>query len=173
MAWSATPRSIEYDDDQKLDRMVGMAGPSMPEPPDYPPGCCFTVGANDLKKAGLDDGKLGDTAHFAAMATVTSVMVDPKYCRIECEITQLAGEDGKFVDLENPAHFSLERSELEKLDLSEDAERGDMLHMIGTVRLDGYHDHEYSDGKMHRLQIVEMCCVEDESAESRAGSREG
>lgn len=153
--------SIAHDDDEMYDRAKGM--PDGYEPPEFPPGMQFTVAMSDLEKIDATGGDPGDTMHFMAMGTVTSIFRGMEDCRIEVEITQLAGEDGKFADLSNPSPIALCRSVLDKIGLDEDVERGDMLHLIGTVRLEDTMEHEF--GHRATLQIVELCEVEDESTE--------
>lgn len=156
--------SLAYDDEELYDCAKGM--PDDYEPPAYPGGCSFQISLADLEKAGAEDGEPGDTMRFAAMAEVTSVFKGLKDCRIELEICLFAGEDGQFFDLTQPAAICLCGPELEKMDLDADAERGDMIHLIGTARLDSTTSSEW--GEMATLQIVEMT-YEDESEESREG----
>lgn len=163
MAWASPKRSIEYNDSEKYDRAVGVERNA----PDYPPGMCFGIPMADLEKAGAEGGDPDDTMHFAAMGEVTNTMRDREGCRIEVELTQFAGEDGKFFELSRPCHICFCGPELEKLEMSDNAERGDMVHLIGTARLESVSDNEFM-GKMASLQITELS-YEDESAESRGG----
>jgi hypothetical protein len=57
---------------------------------------------------------------FAAMGEVTSVFKGMKDCRIEIELQQFAGEDGKFFDLSEPCSICFTNAELEKMDLEAD-----------------------------------------------------
>lgn len=162
MGWAGL-KSVEYSDEEKYDRM---AGPSM-EPPDYPPGLCFMICKDDLVKAGAEGGEPNDTMRFSAMGEVTSVFQGREDCRIEVSLNEFAGEDGKFFDLACPACICLCGPELEKIELSGNAERGDMIHVIGTARLESMSSTEWG-GDMATLQVVEMT-YEDESEESREG----
>jgi len=137
------------------------------EPPEYPSGCCFMLCEADLEKAGLNvGGAIHATTRFSLMGEVTSVFEDANDCRVELCVKQFAGEDGKLFDLEMPGYICLRRSELDKLDIDADAERGDTLHLIGTARLESRSDTEYG-GKSAALQIIEAD-VEDESQEARS-----
>ena len=175
MAFRHTPVSIEFTDDEKLDRMRPFDWSPTPEAPDYPGGCCFSVAEADLEKIGCEGGEPGDTCDFAAMATVTHCMNGLKGSRIELEITELAGEDGKFVTLSAPASISLCDPELEKMDLDADCEVGDMIHLIGTMRLEsvarsrGLPEIGLDGMETATLQIVALTYLEDESTESRGG----
>jgi hypothetical protein len=159
-------KSVAYDDEEMWDMAKGM-GPSY-EPPEYPCGLCLSVSQEDLAKAGAEEGEPGDTMTFSAMGEVTNTFRGIKDCRIEVELTEFAGEDGKFFDLSSPAHICFQGPELEKVEMSDNAERGDTVHLIGEARLESLSDDELGDVKMARLQIVRMT-YEDESAESRAG----
>jgi hypothetical protein len=155
--------SLGYDDDELLDHALKAQGsPSLPE---YPPGCTFSVSHADLERAGLADYAPGDICRFSAMGVVTSVYHGREDCRIELELTQFAGPDGQFADLENPSHISLCDAELDKMDLDDDCERGDTIHLIGKVRVESTFDHEYA-GHTCVLQITDLD-FEDESAEAR------
>lgn len=159
MAWKAL-RSLEFSDDEKLDRMIG------PEPKamDYPMGMQFCISEDDLEKADAEDGDPGDTMRFAAMTTVTNIFRSRDGCSINLEMTEFAGEDGKFFPLSNPTSLCLTDAELEKLGLEPNCERGDTLHLMGTARLE--HTSSTEGGDMCCLQITEMT-FEDESTESR------
>jgi hypothetical protein len=159
-------KSVAYDDEELYDRSRGM----LPDydPPEYPCGLCFCVSKADLEKAGGEGGEPGATMRFSAMGEVTNTFQGIKDCRIEVELTQFAGEDGKFFDLEKPANICFQGPELEKVEMSDNAERGDMVHLIGEARLESITDSEYADCPMASLQIISMT-YEDESAESREG----
>lgn len=134
--------------------------------PDYPPTLCFCIDEKDLEQAGAAGGDIHDTMRFSAMGEVQSVNIRADWTRIELKLCEFAGEDGKFFGLTTPAHICLCDQELEKLDLDADCELGDMLHLIGTARLEGVSRSEFA--KQATLQIVELT-VEDESQESREG----
>lgn len=159
-------KSMEYSDDEKYDRMDRMT--SAPEPPDYPTNLQFSICAEDLSKAGAEDGDIDDILRFSAMGEVTSVSVNRDDTRVEVQIGEFAGADGKFFDLSQPSYICLCGPELEKMELEADCERGDMIHLAGTARMEGSSDTEYG-GNMVRLQITELTFVEDESEESREG----
>lgn len=157
--------SLAHDDDDLYDLSKGM--PKDYEPPEYPPGCCLNIAKEDLERSGAEDGELGDTMRFSAMGEVTSIYKAIDNCRIELQIGEFAGEDGKFFDLSQPTYMCLCERELDKMGLEPDCERGDMLHLIGTARMDSASSTEYG-GDMVCLQIAEMTW-EDESVESREG----
>lgn len=158
--------SMAHDDDQLYDMSQGM--PEGYEPPEYPMGLIFDVKAEDLARCGCEGGEPGDTMDFAAMATVTSIYKDMDGCRIELELTDLAGEDGQFCELSEPGYICLCERCLERLELEADCERGDMIHLIGTARMASRSDTEFG-GERCSLQITDLSYLEDESAESREG----
>lgn len=160
-----SPKSVAYDDDELYDRTRGM--PNGYEPPEYPPGLLFCISKEDLAEAGGEGGDVADVMHFSAMGEVTSVFKSMKDVRIELEVTEFAGPDGKFFDLENPVGVCLCGPELEKIELSDSAERGDLIHLIGSVRIEHASSTEYG-GDMVGLQITDLT-YEDESEESRKG----
>jgi hypothetical protein len=172
VAWTALT-SLEHDDEDRYDLEKGM--PDGYEASDYPSGCCFQISKADLERAGCEGGEPGDTCRFSAMGEVTSIFKSMDGCRIEIELSQFAGEDGKFFALDTDADgvfpsapmICLCQRELEKMGLDADCERGDMIHLIGTARLESTSSTEYG-GDMHCLQITELSC-EDESTESRNG----
>jgi len=156
---------MSYSDDDILDMPAQDS-----DAPEYPCGLCFSISEDDLEKAGESEPEIGAKMRFSAMADVTSVMKYPDGERVELRITDFAGEDGKFFELSMPCCICLTDQELEKLCMDADCRpasddyEGDMLHMIGTVRIDGVARSEF--GSSIRLQITEMS-VEDESEESR------
>ena len=144
------------------------------EPPEYPSGLCFSIPQSVLEEAGADDGEPDDTMRFSVMAKVTSVFRGRDDSRVEMRVMQFAGEDGKFIDVGDDddmpwmcPSICLCGPDLEKLELEADCELSDMLHLIGTVRLESLSNDGFS-GERALLQIVELA-VEDESAESREG----
>ena len=88
-------------------------------------------------------------------------------CRIELQIGEFAGEDGKFFDLSSPCYICLCAPDLEKMEIEASCERGDTIHLIGTARMESSSSTEHG-GDMVCLQVIEMDC-EDESEESREG----
>lgn len=158
-------RSLAYTDDELYDRAKGM--PSDYTPPEYPGGMCFCIPKDDLEKAGGADAAPNQTMRFSAIGEVTNTFQGREDCRIEVELTQFAGEDGKFFELSSPAHICFCGPELEKVEMSDNAERGDMVHLIGTVRVESLSDNEYG-GPTVSLQIIELK-YEDASAQSREG----
>lgn len=157
---------MAHDDDRLYDLSKGM--PDDYEPPEYPGGLCFSLTKEDLAKAGADGGEPGATMRFSAMGEVTSIFKGIDDCRIELEITQFAGEDGKFFEPSQPGCICLCGPELEKMDLEADCERGDLIHLIGTARMESSSSTEWG-GDMVCLQITELTYAEDESQESRGG----
>jgi hypothetical protein len=152
---------MEYSDDEKWDRM---SGPDV-SPPDYPPGLQFSICQDDLTEAGAEDGEPGDTMRFAAMGEVTSIFKGREDCRIEIQIGEFAGDDGKFFDLSEPCYISLCSAELDKMGLDADCERGDMIHLIGEARLENMSSSSYG-GERCMLQVTHLT-FEDESEENR------
>jgi hypothetical protein len=155
--------SMALDDDQIYDLCKGTVEGY--EPPEYPNRLQFSMSAEDFAKADAEGGDPGDTMRFSAMAEVTSVMRGIDDSRIELEISMFAGEDGKFFDLTMPPCICLCGPELEKLGLDDDAERGDLLHLTGMLRMESVSDNEWS-GRRVSLQITDLAFVENESDES-------
>jgi hypothetical protein len=159
-------KSLAYDDEELWDHSKGV--PDNYEPPEYPPGMCFCISKADLEKAGGNDAAPNQTMRFSAMGEVTSTFVGREDCRIEVELSQFAGEDGKFFDLSMPVHICFQSPELAKVEMSDNAETGDMVHLIGEARVESVSDSQFSEGPMVSLQITQMN-YEDESEESREG----
>jgi len=159
----ANLHDMAYDDDDQWDHLKKQA--QGPELPDYPYGLCFSLPVEDLEEAGAEDGEPGDTMRFSAMGEVTAVTRGTDASRVELELTEFAGDDGKFFDLSAPVHICLCEPELDKMDLEADCERGDTIHLVGTLRLESTSDSDFG-GKRACLQIVELAC-EDESGEAR------
>ena len=147
------------DDDRLYDLMTGM--PDGYEPPQYPSGLMFSIPCADLEANGETVGDPGSEMRFSAMGEVTSTFHSVDDCRIELELTQFAGESGKFFDLTSPSHICLCGPELEKMDLDEDAERGDTIHLIGDACLVSKSSTEYA-GDVATFQVVRLT-FEDES----------
>ena len=59
MAFRREPIDLELDDEDKWDQVRPFDWTAI-EPPDYPPGCRFTISENDLRKAGCEDGEPGE-----------------------------------------------------------------------------------------------------------------
>lgn len=151
--------SLEYTDDEKIDRLIG------PEPkaPDYPEGLSFSLGRDDLGKICEGPCEPGMTLQFMAMGEALSVYRGTDEIRIEVEFCMMAGADGKFAEMDQPPCICLCGSELEKLDLADDAEKGDMIHIIGTAKIVSTSSPRYGEDGVS-LQIVEAA-IEDESTE--------
>lgn len=168
---------MAHDDEKLYDMTMGMPQSMRDtyEPPEYPEGLQFTLPKAVLEEAGGGDGKPDDRMRFSLMGEVTSVMQGREDSRVELKVTQFAGEDGKFIDLDDDddampwmwPSLCLCGADLEKLGIEADCEGGDLLHVIGTARLESVSDDEFS-GPRVRLQIIEAR-VEDESGESREG----
>lgn len=167
--------SLEHTDDEMYDLGKGM--PRDYEPPAFPPGCCFTLPKADLEKADAADGEPGDSMHFSAMGEVTSIFKSADNCRIELSLLLFAGDDGEFFalseggdDMPWPGKPSicLCGPELEKMDLDADCERGDLLHVMGTARLESCSSNEWQ-GDICSLQITDLAFVENESDEQADG----
>lgn len=162
--------SMAHDDDQLYDLSKGMGKDY--DPPEYPMGLQFCLPKDLLEQVGGEDGEPDDTMRFSAMAEVTSVFRGREDCRVELEIKQFAGEDGKFVDVNCDEPWSapsicLCGPELEKMELKADCEMGDTVHLIGTARIESMSSNQFSGDRV-TLQITELTC-EDESEESREG----
>lgn len=138
------------------------------QPPDYPGRLQFHLSEGDLAKLGGDMASIGASTRFSAMGEVTSIFRDMNDSRIELEVTEFAGEDGQFFDLEHPATICLCEREMRKMDLDDDAERGDTIHLIGTARIENTSSTLFG-GDMVTLQVTELTFAEDESQESREG----
>jgi hypothetical protein len=89
-------KSMELDDEDKLDTAMPIA---MPDKPDYPYGLRITLTDKELAKLDLDhkDAEVGGTVHLFAMARITSVSENntgngDKCCRIELQIEDLGIE---------------------------------------------------------------------------------
>ncbi len=162
MAWQGALADIGYDDDEMLDRANAAAGPI--DPPEYPFGCSFCLAEADLIKAAGEEGKPGDEMRFAAMAEVTSCHRGTSGDRVELEIKEFAGADGKFFELSQPGHISLTDRELGKMGLEADCEVGDLIHLIGDARLESVSRSSF--GETANLQITKLS-FEDESEEGR------
>lgn len=156
------PVSMEWDDDDILDHVPSG---DADDAPCFPPNLCFMMDSEDLAEADADGGSPGDTMNFMAMGEVTSVHASMTGCRIELELTQFAGRDGKFFNMRKPASICLCRPELAKMDLDEDCELGDLIHLIGEARLESHSKTEF--GEMSCLQITKLT-FEDESTEGAA-----
>jgi hypothetical protein len=155
---------MAHSDDEIYDMSKGM--PKDYDPPMYPSRLMFYLKGDDIATAGIDGGEPGHTMRFSAMGEVTSVFKSMTDCRIEVSLTEFAGDDGKFFDLDQPAAICLCGPDMEKMDLDDDCERGDTIHLIGTLRMESSMSHEMGDS--YALQIVELT-FEDESNESREG----
>lgn len=157
--------SMAHDDEQLFDMSKGM--PFDWTPPEYPGGLQFDLSKADLEAAGGEGAEPDASMRFSAMGVVTSVLNGREYCRVEIELTQFAGEDGQFADLERPASIYLCGPELERMDLEADCECGDTIYLIGTARVESLASNEYV-GDQVILQVTELS-YEDESSESREG----
>jgi hypothetical protein len=158
-------KSTAYNDEEMYDMSRGM-GPNY-EPPEYPCGLCFCISKDDLEKAGGEGAEPNATMRFSAMGEVTSTFLGREDCRIEVQLSEFAGDDGKFFDLETPACICFTGPELEKVELSNNAEMGDLIHLIGEARVESISENEFSGG-MVQLQVTALD-YEDETAEARAG----
>ena len=170
MAWQGALHDLELDDDEKYDLGHGVDA----EPPDYPSGLTMTLSEEDLEKIGCCEGEPGDTTRFAAMGEVTSVHQSEDDAGVDLQVGEIAGEDGKFVDLEHPAYLHLTHRELGKMGLDCDCEVGDTIHLIGEAklvrisRMKGFamDEEDAEDINMATLQVTHLG-FEDESAEGR------
>jgi hypothetical protein len=158
-------KSLQLDDEDQYDWLKKQRlGPAI-DPPEYPPGMCFTVYEPHFEALGIGECNPGESVKFAAMVRATSVMRNTEGCRIEAEIDFLSLGDGQLVELADGVRpsISLDENDHERLDIEEDCQRGDLLHLIGTAQIMECSDTEYG-GRALRLQITHAS-VEDESAE--------
>lgn len=155
---------LEYSDDEKYDQMVSRVEPE-DDGPDYPEGLKFMIMKSELAKFCDSDCEPGMTIRFAAMGTATSIDRGREDCRIEVELGEMAGEDGRFVELDMKPSICLCGPELEKIDLEEECEKGDMIHIVGTARVERVSSPAWGEDSVY-LQIVEAA-IEDESQENR------
>lgn len=88
-------KSMEFDDEDKLDAMLPIP---MPDRPDYPYGLRICLTEKELEKLGIDcaEACVGGTFYGHFMACITTVSSekreDKDCCRIEAQITDLAIE---------------------------------------------------------------------------------
>jgi hypothetical protein len=157
-------RSMELSDDERFDWLDRRSEPM--EPPDYPPGMCFTVRESDFGALGVEGVAPGQTVDFAALARATSVSRDMDGCRVEAEIMLLSLGDGEMVELDDMMRpcICLDEGDHERLDLDEECESGDVLHLIGVAQVKSIGDSQWG-GKTMCLQIIQAC-VEDEDRET-------
>lgn len=156
---------MELDDHDAYDMAKGM-GPDY-EPPEYPPGLCFSLCAADLKSADAEGAKPGAVMRFSMMGEVTSIFHGMDDSRVELQVDEFAGEDGKFFKLKEPCHICLCDGQLMKMGLEADCERGDTIHLIGEACVQSCSDTEFG-GERCSFQVTKMN-FEDESTESREG----
>jgi hypothetical protein len=158
--------SMEYDDDEVLDRLQAMHGISDPRVPAYPPHLEFMIQIADLDQLvdGAEGVEPGHSMRFAALGEVSSCVIEEDECRIELRLDHMAGPDGKFQKMGMPPTIALCMPECEKMDLDHHCRVGDLLHLIGEAEVQRTNEHEY--GHMAHFQITALE-VEDESEESR------
>lgn len=160
--------SMAHSDDELFDMAKARAGINDSDIPEYPPGLRFTVRECCFERLGIDGAvQPGATVKFAAMARATSVNRRTDGCRIEAQIDMLSLDEGQFAELEEGMQPSicLNENDHERLDLDDDAEKGDLLHIIGSARVDSTDDPSWGD-KSVTFQITDAT-VESESQESR------
>jgi hypothetical protein len=91
----AVMRSMELDDEEKVDAVQPIA---MSDKPDFPYGLRICLTHQELEKLDLDpaDAVVGGIFHMHALARVTSVSAsdgpDGSVCRVEAQIEDLAIE---------------------------------------------------------------------------------
>lgn len=161
---------LRHDDEDLYDLEKDMAGPIAAagyEAPEYPSGLCLTLDIDDVNKAAGGSVEPGDTLHFSAMGEVVSIYKTEDECRIQVRINEFGGHDGKLSDVKTPGAISLTHRELEKMDLDDDCERGDTIHLVGCACVRSCSSNEFM-GDTYDLQI-EQLAFEDESEEAREG----
>lgn len=88
-------RSMELDDEDKIDAVMPIP---LPEKPDYPYGLKICLTEKEFEKLGLDHtvAEVGGMVHGHFMAKITSVSSEQREsgdcCRCELQITDLAIE---------------------------------------------------------------------------------
>lgn len=91
-----TMRSMELDDDSKLDAVMPIA---MSKKPDFPFGLRICLTEAEFEKLGLDpsEAEVGGICHLHGLARITSVSTNEsdggQSCRVEMQIENLAIED--------------------------------------------------------------------------------
>lgn len=168
MAGFRSLKSLEYSDDEKIDRMF-------PEKavPDFPDGMTFSVSEDQLANLDVDqaDCQPGQTVSFAAMVECRSNMRREDSCRIEAEVVMLSLGDGKLAEIDDDdgrrPTICFTESELEKLNMEEACEQGDTIHLIGTVKVVGNIQPMFGPKRLE-LQIV-AATAEDEDTEEPDG----
>lgn len=87
---------MSMDDEEKAEYVTA---PSPLNTPKYPYGLCISLCEKEIEKLGIDENDLevGDMLHIHGLAKITSVSSQEyengSHCRIELQITHLAGED--------------------------------------------------------------------------------
>lgn len=162
-------RSMRMTDEDHYDWLKSRRGLGMPmeEPPEYPPGLCFSIPEQHLEDLDIDDAVPGAVVKFGAMVEATSCHHTEDACRIEASIKMVSIDGGPYVEVDSGPCICLNENDHEKLDLEQGCERGDLLHLIGMARVSTIRDTEYG-GKCVELQITD-CRVEDESTETEDG----
>ncbi len=88
-------KSLELDDEEKLDAVMPIA---MPSKPDYPYGCRICLTEKEFEKLGLDPAEacIDGVIHLHALGRVTSVSKtegpEGECCRVEIQLTDMAVE---------------------------------------------------------------------------------
>jgi hypothetical protein len=162
-------RSMKLNDDQLFDMdKARRAGPITPtdDLPEYPPGMRFTIRECCYEALGIDQVKPGSTVKFAALCRVTSCNHRTDGCRIELEIDMLQLGDGELAELDEMARPSicLDENDHDRLDLDDDCETGDLLHLMGEARVMSVDDNRFMGGSC-TLQIEQGFVAENESTE--------
>jgi hypothetical protein len=91
-------KSMEFDDEDKLDALQPIA---MPDKPDFPYGLRICLTEKEFAKLGLDyaEAEVGAVFHMRAMARITTITCTDgeggKCCRVEAQIENLEIEDGE------------------------------------------------------------------------------
>jgi len=97
----STPNMIDMKNTpaEKKEMITSMVGPCAPDAPEYPWGLSISLNDESIKKLKLDISGLtiGGIVHLFAFAKVTSISQNDNEggsnCRVELQITHLAGED--------------------------------------------------------------------------------
>lgn len=108
-------KSLELDDEDKLDAIMPIP---MPTKPDYPYGCRICLTEKEFEKLGLDSAEacIDGTIHLHAMGKITSVSktegADGECCRVEIQLTDMAieSEDDENEEQESGEDKSKRRS---------------------------------------------------------------
>ena len=127
----------------------------MEEPPEYPPGLCFSIPEQHLEDLDIDDAVPGAVVKFGAMVEATSCHHTEDACRIEASIKMVSIDGGPYVEVDSGPCICLNENDHEKLDLEQGCERGDLGGRDGCRLPNGSLDrcHLSARPTLHRLRM--------------------